>query len=158
MRLFMNVRILFVILTLLFSHAAFSSELDTCIRTVLTRPKLFRLEKEESIKNCVELNKAKIDQNTCFSKVKNLKTWVHSTELQTQMTATCFYDTQQFKSVASCTQAARNFSFASDHDEAIFYCYQIFQENLNQNQCIDLADKMIFPLKKDYLKRHCLQN
>ena len=86
MRFFMNVRAVVMILTLMFSHAAFSSELDTCIKTVLSRPKLFRLEKEESIKNCVELNKAKIDQNTCFSKVKNLKTWVHSTQLQTQMT------------------------------------------------------------------------
>lgn len=154
----MNVRALFVVLSLLFSHAAFSSELDSCIKTVLSRPKLYRLEKEESIKNCFELNKAQIDQDTCFSKAKNLKNWVHSSQLQTQMLSTCFYETQPFKSVASCTRAAQNFTLAGDHDEAIFYCYQIFQEKLNQNQCIDLADKMIFPLKKDYLKRHCLQN
>lgn len=154
----MNVRVLVVVLTLLFSYSAHSSELDSCIKTVLSKPKLFRLEKEESIKNCFELNKANMDQDTCFAKAKNLKNWVHSTQFQTQMISICFYDTKPFKSVASCIRAADNFSFANDHDEAIFYCYQTFQENLNQNQCISLADKMIFPLKKDYLKRHCLQN
>lgn len=158
MRLYMNVRAIAVALTLLFSFSAFSAELDTCIKTVLSKPKLYRLEKEESIKSCFELNKANIDQDTCFEKAKDIKNWVHSTQLQNQMLSTCFYDTKPFKSVAKCTAAARNFPLASDHDEAIFYCYQIFQENLNQNQCVDIADKMIFPLKKDYLKRHCLQN
>ena len=154
----MNVRSLLMALVFVFAQAAFSSELDTCVKTVLSHTKLYRIDKEESIKNCFELNKNKLNQDVCFEKAKNIRGWMHSSKLQTQMTSTCFYDTQPFKNVSSCLNATKNFTLAGDHDEAVFYCYQTFQENLNQDQCITVANQMVFPAKKDYLKRHCLQN
>ena len=158
MRFVMGMRLLVSSMLMIFTSTLWASGIDTCIKTVLTHPKLHRLEKEENIKSCFEINKSKMTQQTCFTNSKKVNQFIRSTLLQTQIKNTCFYDTQSFKNVASCLDATKNFTYATDHDDAVFYCYQTFQDKLNQNGCIDVAQKMIFPLKKDYLKRHCLQN
>ena len=135
-----------------------SEDLDQCFKKVLQKTKLHRIDKEDSLYNCLEIHKSNLTKDSCFKKVNKLNNFVHSAQLHTRLKTICFYEAGSFDTMNSCIKTSSQFELANEHDDALFYCYQSFQETISQTQCIGLANRLIFPLKKDYLKRHCLQN
>lgn len=132
--------------------------IDNCLRLIVTKSDIHRIDKEDGIKNCFEINKAILTKEVCYQKAEIIKNTIHSSRLHSKILNTCFYDVGIFTNVKNCLAATRNFQLANDHDDAVFYCYQSFQESINQTSCLNVANELIFPMKKDYLKRHCLQN
>lgn len=72
-----------------------------------------------------------------------------------EINSICFYETTPAKDMNSCLAETKKFKNATNHDEAVFYCYQQFQDKLTAKDCLKTADQLIYPLKKEYLRQHC---
>ena len=144
-----------VILSLLMgSLSAQATTLDTCLAVAAKND--HRLNRFDSTLDCFQKSKNVINSDSCFAAVQNLKSGQTSIELNERLRSYCFYDASQFKNVKSCLSKTAAFQLAINHDEAVFECYNQFQENLNQKQCLKISDLLKYPAKKEYLESHCL--
>lgn len=133
-----------------------ASEIEQCLSYAISQE--HRLEKEDAVKICFEKYKSKIDKNTCYDLIKKKVRSLDSSRLNEDITSTCFYDTTAAPDINSCLSESKKFKSSNNHDEAVFFCYQQFQEKLGKNECLKAAEQLIFPLKKEYLKQHCNNN
>lgn len=138
---------------ILLSQFSAATELSRCL--TLAKEHQHRLEKEDSILNCFEKNKQQITRDTCYkSLTKNVIKSV-SSKINEQLHSICFYETTYAKNIDTCTQDTEKFKNTLNHDEALFYCYQQFQEKIIKKDCFKIANLLIYPLKKEYLKQYC---
>ncbi|MBY0553777.1 hypothetical protein K2P97_04555 [bacterium] len=133
-----------------------ASEIDQCLSYAVSQE--HRLEKEDAVKMCFDKHKSKIDKNTCYNLIKKKVSALDSSKLNEEITSTCFYDTTAAVDINSCLTETKKFKSAYNHDDAVFFCYQQFQEKIGKNECLNAANQLIFPLKKEYLKEHCNNN
>ncbi len=154
----MDVRrlIISILSILLISSAAKAEELSQCLGSITTHE--HRLEKEEAIRLCFNKFKSVISQENCFIYLAKKVPRLASTKLIEDIKSICFYETTSAKDIGSCMNNTKKFKSSSDHDEAVFYCYQQFQEKIGEKECLKIAEKLIYPLKKNYLIQHCLNN
>lgn len=117
-----------------------------------------RIEKEDNVKFCFDKYKSSITQESCYKSIRRNSLLINTSRLHNFTTSVCFYETTNHASLEACNQAAKKFKGAAEHDEALFYCYQTFQDKVSRKDCLKTSEKMIFPAKKEYLKRHCLNN
>ena len=145
---------LFVICSLLFiSILGQAAALDSCLTTASKID--HRLNRFDATLECFQKSKNAVSSDSCFLAVQNLKPGQTSIELNERLRSHCFYEASQFKTVELCLAKAEIFQLAINHDEAVFECYNQFQENLNQKQCLKLSELLKYPAKKDYLDAHC---
>lgn len=130
-----------------------ANEVEQCLTYAVSQE--HRLEKEDAVKICFDKFKSRLDKNTCYDLVKKKVRPLDSTKLTEEITSTCFYDTTSATDIHSCLSESKKFKSAYNHDDAVFFCYQQFQEKLGKSECLKAANQMIFPLKKEYLKEHC---
>lgn len=140
--------------SLFLSALCFASPLELCLDSALRKG--HRLNRIDATYMCFIKNKNLINSEMCFSSVQNLKPGQTSIELNEKLKSLCFYEVSLFKNIKSCLQKAPVFTLAINHDEAILECYNQFQENLNQKQCLKISKLLKYPSKKDYLAAHCL--
>lgn len=146
---------LFVLCSLiLFSLLGHAASLDSCLATAAKND--HRLNRFDATFECFQKGKGAISSDSCFLAVQNLKPGQTTIEMNERLRSYCFYDASQFKSIKSCLNKANTFELAINHDEAIFECYNQFQENLNQKQCLKISELLKYPAKKEYLEAHCL--
>ena len=138
------------------SIGADAADLSRCLS--LTAYKQHRLEKEDLIRSCFNQYKLVITKETCHSLLTKKVSKLASTKLSDEINALCFYDTTPAKDMNACLKDTKKFKSTANHDEAVFYCYQQFQDKLTQNECLKTADQLIYPLKKEYLQQHCNNN
>ncbi len=117
-----------------------------------------RLEKEDTVKTCFNRFKTKINKNECYSFLNKKVKSLDSIRLNEEITSVCFYETSKAPDLNSCMNETKKFKSSNNHDEAVFYCYQQFQEKLSKADCLKTANQLIFPLKKEYLTDHCNNN
>jgi hypothetical protein len=135
--------------------AAFSQadELEKCLSAVSTSA--HRLEREDAVARCFTSFTQMTGKDACFGHIEKYKSLVNSTRLQNLALNSCFYESTGYKTMQDCMGDTKLFKKASDHDEAIFFCYQSFEERLSKQECSNTAKKLIFPAKRDYLLNHC---
>ena len=138
------------------SIAIKATELSNCIYQATYRE--HRLEKEDSVLFCFNKFKALISKNNCYELLVNKVHPLASTKLNEQVNAICFYETTPASDLKSCLIETKKFKISGNHDEAVFYCYQQFQDNITLKDCLKTANQLIFPLKKEYLLQHCENN
>lgn len=80
---------------------------------------------------------------------------LNSSKLLEDLKSTCFYETTPSNDIGSCLKETQYFKNTLNHDEAVFYCFQQFQEKLSKNDCLKTAEQMVYPLKKEYLRQYC---
>lgn len=136
-----------------FSRGLMAADLGHCLAQAASIE--HRIDREESFKFCFNKNKSSTKRELCFQNVEQRKDVIASMTLTEQLKSICFYETSSFLNIKDCVQDSGKFSSASDHDEAVFYCYQMFQDKLTKQQCQKTAKKMIFPAKREYLIQHC---
>ena len=141
---------------ILFSQLLSATELSRCLNLAKERP--HRLEKEESILSCFEKNKQQITRQTCYNSITKDITKAVSSKIAEQIRSICFYETTYSKDNDACIKDVEKFKNTINHDEALFYCFQQFQEKIDKKECIKIANKLIYPLKKEYLKQYCERN
>lgn len=155
----MYVRDVLFILSLIFlsvTAAAETAGLNKCLAQATYRE--HRLEKEDSIRNCFNNHKSALKREVCYKNATKSVNLVHSTTLLNDLISTCFYETESFQNLKDCLVDTDKFKNASAHDEAVFYCYQTFQDKMTKKDCSETAEALIFPAKKNYLSRHCMEN
>lgn len=156
----MNVRLLFIILGVVWTglHVQAADTLLKCI----THPRLereHRLDREAAILACYERFKPSLQKDLCYKTLKRIVMPMDSFSLTDRVRNICFYDAgPAAKDIASCLKESRQFVKAAEHDEAVFYCYQQFQDSMSTKDCLKTADQLIFPGKEDYLRQHCLRH
>ncbi|MEQ1721668.1 MAG: hypothetical protein ABL930_00740 [Pseudobdellovibrio sp.] len=133
-----------------------AQELERCLNYATAQE--HRLEKEDIIKICFDKFKTKINKSECYSYLNKKVKSLDSTKLNEEITSVCFYETSQTPDLNSCMSETKKFKSSNNHDEAVFYCYQQFQEKLSKADCLKTANQLIFPLKKEYLTNHCNNN
>ena len=132
-----------------------ADELEKCLATVSTNT--HRLEREEAVGRCFTSFTQMTGKDACFGHIEKFKSLVSSTKLSNLALNSCFYESAAYKTMQECMGDTKLFKTASDHDEAIFFCYQNFEERLNKDECTSAAKKLIFPAKREYLLSHCLE-
>lgn len=132
-----------------------ADELEKCLSSVGS--KVHRLEREDAVTQCFTSFTPMTGKDACFGHVEKFKSLVSSTRLKNLALNSCFYESTAYRSMQDCMGDTKMFKKASDHDEAIFFCYQSFQERLNKDECSNAAKKLIFPAKREYLLNHCLE-
>ena len=115
-----------------------------------------RLDKENTLSYCFNKYKEQVSKKNCFSQIKKYKVLINNQRLLNQTNQVCFFEAGVFNNLKDCLNETKRFNSAVDHDDAVFYCYQSFQDSTSTKQCLDTANKMIFAAKKEYLKNHCL--
>jgi hypothetical protein len=153
-----NTRLLILsfICLLLSGIQAFSSELNDCLN--LANYHQHRLEKEAGVRFCFNKHKNTLTKEACNQTVDKKVAPMDSIRLTEDMRGLCFYDTPPTPTLKGCLQDTKRFKSASNHDEAVFFCYQQFQEKLTTAECLKTAKQLIFPVKKEYLEQHCYEN
>lgn len=136
-----------------FSTPALATELSRCLST--TSHQEHRLEKEDTILHCFNQYKKTLSYEGCSAALAKVKSKMSSTKLTEEIKSICFYETTTSKDMNSCMARTKLFKNSSNHDEAIFYCYLQYQNRMTKSDCNKTANKLIFPLKKAYLKQHC---
>ena len=131
-------------------NAANNSILNTCLNK--SSSYTHRLEKENTIRNCFQDLKNHISRDNCFSSLDKFKV---SNGLSEELKSICFYETTLAKNFKGCLTETKKFKGSYNHDDAIFFCVQQFQDNVTSKDCLGAANQMIFPLKKQYLVQHC---
>jgi hypothetical protein len=145
----------------LFLGIAFSSallqadELEKCLASVSAG--VHRLEREEAVARCFTSFTQMTGKDACFGHIEKFKSLINSTRLQNLALNSCFYESAGYKRMQDCMGDTKLFKKAGDHDEAVFFCYQSFEERLTKEECANTAKKLIFPAKRDYLLNHCLE-
>jgi hypothetical protein len=154
----MNVKlhVLFLILALLSVQHVFASDLGHCLSRAEARG--HRLDREEAVRGCFVNMKSFLSRNECFSSVRKNRSAQASVSLNEDLKSLCFYETTSYKDVNECVRESRRFVSAGDRDEAVFYCYQIFQDKLSKKQCLQTAKSLIFAAKREHLSQHCLNS
>ena len=117
-----------------------------------------RLERQDATRACFSLVTSGLKKETCFSILTRHKQLLNTSQLQQTGTSACFYESSAHTSIKDCLNSSTKFKGGVDHDEAVFFCYQNFQEKLSKKDCLMTAEHMVFSAKRDYLVRHCLQN
>ena len=153
----MNVyRYILLFLAFCLPALAEADALQTCLSNSVYHE--HRIEKEDNVKFCFDKYKNSITQDSCFKTITKNSVLINNTQLYNFVTSVCFYETGNHANLDSCNAIAKKFKGGAEHDEALFYCYQTFQDRVSKKDCLKTSDKMIFPAKKEYLKRHCLSN
>ncbi len=135
------------------SYLGNATTLDLCLATAAKND--HRLNRFDATLECFQKSKSSIGSDSCFTAVQNLKPGQTSIELNERLRSYCFYDASQFKTIKMCLAKVNAFQLAINHDEAVFECYNQFQENLTQKQCLKISELLKYPAKKEYLKAHC---
>ncbi len=133
-----------------------ASELERCLDFAIAQE--HRLEKEDTVKICFNKSLLKLNKNKCYSLLNKKVKSLGSTKLNEEITSFCFYEISQVSDLNSCLSETKKFNTSNNHDEAVFYCYQQFQDKTSYADCIKTANQLIFPLKKEYLTSHCKTN
>jgi hypothetical protein len=115
-----------------------------------------RLDRLDEIKACLTRHVSGLSKNECHSLVEKKSSLWGSIKLTEEARLLCFYETPSGPDIRTCLRDAKKIQDASRHDEAVFYCYQQFQEKLSLDDCLFTARQMIYPVKMDHLKQHCL--
>jgi hypothetical protein len=143
-----------ILLALVFgSSGSYARSFSQCVSSANNQ---HRFEREESLVDCFQQFKGLLGSDNCYAQIKKLKSVQRSERLSEQLKMICFYDASIFQSAPHCLARAVEFGDADSHDEAIFECFNQFQEKLNRKSCIEMSSKLIYPSKKDYLLQHCL--
>lgn len=138
--------------------AGLSAQGDTMERCLAqAEVKIHRLDKLDEVKNCLARYAATMSKSNCYSLIEKKSPDWSSIKLTEEARLLCFYETPTTKDIRSCLRYTEKLQDATRHDEAVFYCYQQFQENLSLDDCLLTARQMIYPVKTDYLKQHCLE-
>lgn len=130
-----------------------AGELARCLFTAGEQQ--HRLEKENSVRQCFNLYKTYINKETCYLFLDKNVSKLSSTKLNEDINSICFYETTAPRDLNSCLIETKKFKSSGNHDEAVFYCFQQFQEKITRKECLKAADKMIYPFKKEYLRGQC---
>lgn len=138
---------------LLISTISYSSNLPQCLSHI--NYQTHRLDKENNIFYCFDKYRTTTVQNSCFTNLDNMSSKVVSIKLAEEIRSICFYETTPFKDLNSCMKEVKRFKNTANHDEAIFFCFQEFQNKINQKECLKTAKQLIYPSKKDYLIKYC---
>lgn len=132
-----------------------ADELEKCLSTVGNN--VHRLEREEAVARCFTSFTQITGKDACFGHIEKYKSLISSARLKNLALNSCFYESSSYKTMQDCMGDTKLFKTANDHDEAVFFCYQSFEDRLNKNECKNTAKKLIFPAKRDYLMNHCLE-
>lgn len=150
-------KIIHVIALLLVSSSVFASEaLDKCLDSAVYHE--HRIEKEENVKYCFDKFKTSVSKAECYKAIEDHPRLISTYRLKLYAQNICFYDVNSHANLNSCIDEAERFIGASEHDEALFYCYQIFQDRTSKKDCLSVAKKMKFFAKRTYLENHCRKN
>ena len=114
-----------------------------------------RLEKENSVRQCFNQYKTYINKETCYLFLEQKVSKLSSFKLSEDINSICFYETTPPKSLGSCLTETKKFKSSGNHDEAVFFCYQQYQNRISQKECLTAAEQLIYPFKKEYLREHC---
>lgn len=139
-------------------HPAFgmTSNLNQCLSLINFQE--HRLEKQKTIRYCFNKYKSEIKRNDCFQSIETLFKNKKSIALKDNLNGICFYDTTSVLNMKDCLNDSKKFNNTNNHDEAVFYCVQQFQDNISQKDCQSAVEQLVYPLKKNYLKRYCEAN
>ena len=100
----------------------------------------------------------KITQEKCNSLNKKIISKLDSSLISENTSLICFYETNNsYTSLNACIEQTKKLKNPYNHDDALFYCYQQFQEKMTLAECLKTSKKMIFPTKQDYLAGHCYE-
>ncbi|MGZ3691985.1 MAG: hypothetical protein ACXVAX_10805 [Pseudobdellovibrio sp.] len=158
----MNVRgyvfsILVTMMSLTFATPVQAAQLEKCLISAAEQE--HRIDKENAVNYCFTTFKEKTTKADCFANIKKFKPLIYNSQsLTNNTTSICFYEAGTYSNIGDCLKDAGRFNYAGDHDDAVFYCYQSFQETITKKDCLLTADKLIYAGKRDYLKAHCLEN
>lgn len=156
----MNVtRQIFLILFLVFSvfQIAQASELDHCLARVHQIKGTHIVTREEQVRTCFKNNKKNISANLCFRAVAQDPLVAKSINFKEEMNSFCFYQVAQFSTPRECMAKIQIFSSADNRDEAVFSCYQKFQNQIGRQLCLQMSEQMVFDEKKDHLQNRCFE-
>lgn len=145
--------ITFILFSCLISVTATAGELSQCLYSATYQE--HRLEKENSVRACFNKYKSFITKDTCYLFLEKKVSKLSSTRLNEDINSICFYETTLPKDLNSCLLETKRFKSSSNHDEAVFFCYQQYQDRISQKDCLKTASQMIYPAKKEYLQQHC---
>ena len=153
----MNVKlhVLFLTLALLSAQHVFAADLSPCLARA--ESKGHRLDREDAVKACFEKNKSLIKHEDCFKQARANRSAQSSESLKEDLKAICFYETSGYDGINDCLLQSRRFRSSNERDEAVFYCYQIFQDKLNSKKCLRVAENLIFAAKREHLTQHCIE-
>lgn len=132
-----------------------AKSLDQCLKATFVQ---HRIERDENTLACFKQQKAFIGSDACFTKVRQIKAAQQSSNLSETLKQFCFYEASIFQSMKTCLLRSSEFSYADNHDEAVFDCYKQFQDRLTKKQCIEASNKLIYPAKKSHLLQQCYNN
>ncbi len=149
-------KLLFILILTASALPTKADQFTDCLRIAMSQE--HRIEKLNSIRSCFQQYKFSTSKDICYNSIKNLTNKIDSIKLSEELTATCFYEVKIALDIKTCLKESSHFKIAINHDEAVFYCYQEFQNKLNKSECLKTANSLIFPAKKDYLRQHCLTN
>lgn len=153
----MNVsRYVLIIVLAVAGVTAHADELEKCLNSI--RPSTHRLERDEAVGKCFGELASSTGKDACFGHIEKYKSLVNSTRLRSQAISSCFYESNSYRKIQDCVEDTKLFKIATEHDDALFFCYKSFEEVINKNECLSTAKKMIFPSKRDYLSNHCQEN
>jgi hypothetical protein len=135
---------------------AMASNLSSCLS--LAAIKEHRIDKEEAVRGCFNLHKNTINKDICYFSLDKKVSKKSSARLIEEMSSICFYETTLPNNLDTCLAETKSFKNSINHDDALFYCYQQFQDKIDAKTCLKIANLFVFPLKKTYLKQHCNSN
>ncbi|OFZ31560.1 MAG: hypothetical protein A2622_02970 [Bdellovibrionales bacterium RIFCSPHIGHO2_01_FULL_40_29] len=143
-------------LFLLFTNAAYSSSFDLCLEHAAKQE--HKLDRQDGVQNCFIKNKAQLNSEKCYRSIKKVNLTEISQKINEQIKSVCFYEVSRFRTIKSCLEKSQLFETAINKDEAVFDCFAQFQNVLNQRQCLNVSQYLIYPAKKEHLKTHCLNS
>ncbi|AGH96255.1 hypothetical protein A11Q_2039 [Pseudobdellovibrio exovorus JSS] len=133
-----------------------NDSLGTCLSQNISRNQ-HRLDKEDNARQCFEANKEQLSKQACYHYLRKVIEPLDSIRLSNDLRTLCFYEALPLPTtIEACLSETKRFENASAHDEAVFYCYQQFQNQIDQKTCLKTAKLLIFPQKENYLTQHCL--
>lgn len=144
---------IFIGVSCLISSAVVAGELARCLFSASEQQ--HRLEKENSVRQCFNQYKTYINKETCYLFLEKKVSKLSSTKLSEDINSICFYETTPPKNLGSCLVETKKFKNSGNHDEAVFFCYQQYQNKISRKECLNAAEQMIYPFKKEYLREHC---
>jgi hypothetical protein len=144
------------IFLLILGFKVFGNDLEKCLSNV--NNEVHRLDRESAVSSCFTKHTAAMTKPNCYTTIEKFKPLISSSRLYKQAVGNCFYEAASFAKMSDCMKDTDKFRNAAEHDEAVFFCYQTFQDKIDKNACIKTAKRMIFPPKRDYLLNHCIQN
>lgn len=145
---------LMTVVLVLMSSVTTAENINQCLSKAQSQS--HRLDRLDEIKTCLTRYVSTLSKNECNSLVEKKSSLWGSIKLTEEARLLCFYETPNGPDIRSCLRDAKKIQDAPRHDEAVFYCYQQFQEKLSLDDCLFTARQMIYPVKMDYLKQHCL--